>query len=323
MSHPGAVQTGTASWYGPGFHGKRTSNGEIYDQNDMTAAHQTLPLGTRVAVTNLQNGRQVEVRINDRGPFVKDRAIDLSYAAARTLDMIGPGTAPVRIEVLGDQRAATRRRRRIRSRSVPSPTVTMPCVSRARWHGTSTACTSRRSTVTAGKYYRVRLGRFSPTRRGGTIRARGHAAGVAGRHRRRRKSAVSEGTGERGCGGAGVQGCGGTEGPASALPSSPAPPLPRSLRPLAEALALLAVTFPLAVWLHVPTLWLLTPLALITFTNRSYAMYGLTWARPGSPAFHAIVVLVVFPTYALGHYALAHWWFGASFHFRWPPGFLE
>ena len=62
---------GTASWYGPGFHGNRTSSGEIYDQNDLTAAHQTLPLGTRVAVTNLQNGRSVEVRVNDRGPFVE------------------------------------------------------------------------------------------------------------------------------------------------------------------------------------------------------------------------------------------------------------
>src|SRR5574337_879684 len=106
-TQPGAVQTGTASWYGPGFHGNRTSSGEIYDQYDLTAAHQTLPLGTRVAVTNLQNNRTVEVRINDRGPFVKGRAIDLSYAAARNLGMIGPGTVPVRIEVLGIDRADT------------------------------------------------------------------------------------------------------------------------------------------------------------------------------------------------------------------------
>jgi len=103
--HPvkGAVQVGTASWYGPGFHGNRTSSGEVYNQYDLTAAHPTLPLGTRVAVTNLQNGRAVEVRINDRGPFVKDRAIDLSYAAARLLGMLGPGTVPVRIEVLGNE----------------------------------------------------------------------------------------------------------------------------------------------------------------------------------------------------------------------------
>ena len=100
-THVGAVQFGTASWYGPGFHGNRTSSGEIYDQYELTAAHQTLPLGTRVAVTNLQNGKEVEVRINDRGPFVKGRAIDLSYAAARAIGMVGPGTVPVRIEVLG------------------------------------------------------------------------------------------------------------------------------------------------------------------------------------------------------------------------------
>src|SRR6202158_1325868 len=96
-----AVQEGMASWYGPGFHGNRTSSGEIYDQNDLTAAHQTLPLGTRVAVTNLQNGRTVEVRINDRGPFGDGRIIDLSHAAAHSLGLIGPGTVLVRLEVLG------------------------------------------------------------------------------------------------------------------------------------------------------------------------------------------------------------------------------
>ncbi|MCW5893611.1 MAG: septal ring lytic transglycosylase RlpA family protein [bacterium] len=96
----GGTQEGVASWYGPGFHGKRTANGEIYDQHDMTAAHPSLPLGTRVLVTNLSNGRAVEVRINDRGPFVGRRVIDLSYAAARSIDMIGPGTARVRIGVI-------------------------------------------------------------------------------------------------------------------------------------------------------------------------------------------------------------------------------
>jgi rare lipoprotein A len=98
----GNVQMGTASWYGGEFHGKRTSSREVYDMNDLTAAHNTLPLGTFVAVTNLNNGQSVVVRINDRGPFVKNRVIDLSYAAARALDMIGTGTAPVRIEVLAD-----------------------------------------------------------------------------------------------------------------------------------------------------------------------------------------------------------------------------
>jgi rare lipoprotein A len=98
------VQVGVASWYGPGFHGNRTANGEIYDQYELTAAHPSLPLGTRAMVTNLENGRSVEVRINDRGPFVGRRAIDLSYGAARAIHMVGPGTARVRIEVLAAAR---------------------------------------------------------------------------------------------------------------------------------------------------------------------------------------------------------------------------
>ena len=93
-------QTGIASWYGPGFHGKATASGAIYDQNDLTAAHQTLPLGTRVMVTNLETGNSAEVTINDRGPFAKGRIIDLSYGAGKALGMIGPGTIPVRVEVI-------------------------------------------------------------------------------------------------------------------------------------------------------------------------------------------------------------------------------
>jgi rare lipoprotein A len=98
----GGSQTGLASWYGPDFHGKLTSNKEIYDMYDMTAAHRTLPFGTQVMVTNIENGRATTVRINDRGPFVGDRIIDLSYAAARVLGMVGPGTARVRLDVLRD-----------------------------------------------------------------------------------------------------------------------------------------------------------------------------------------------------------------------------
>lgn len=94
-------QTGIASWYGPGFHGKATASGVIYDQNELTAAHQTLPLGTKVMVTNLENGSSTEVLVNDRGPFAKGRIIDLSYAAAQSIDMIGPGTALVRVDVIG------------------------------------------------------------------------------------------------------------------------------------------------------------------------------------------------------------------------------
>ncbi len=93
-------EQGIASWYGPGFDGKRTASGEVYDMEDMTAAHKRLPFGTRVQVHNLDNGRRTEVRINDRGPFVDDRIIDLSMAAAREIDMLGPGTARVRISVV-------------------------------------------------------------------------------------------------------------------------------------------------------------------------------------------------------------------------------
>ena len=98
----GYRETGVASWYGPGFHGKKTSNGERYDQNAMTAAHKLLPFGTRLRVTNLGNGRSVIVRINDRGPFVGTRVIDLSKEAARRLNMIGTGTARVSLVALGE-----------------------------------------------------------------------------------------------------------------------------------------------------------------------------------------------------------------------------
>jgi len=95
------VQHGVASWYGPDFHGKPTSSGEVYDMYQLTCAHNTFPLGTMVMVTNLENGRSVELKVNDRGPFVKERIIDLSFAAARILGMWEKGTAPVRVEGLG------------------------------------------------------------------------------------------------------------------------------------------------------------------------------------------------------------------------------
>ncbi|MBQ4615937.1 MAG: septal ring lytic transglycosylase RlpA family protein [Mailhella sp.] len=101
-SSRGYRETGIASWYGPGFHGKKTSNGERYDQNAMTAAHKLLPFGTRLRVTNLDNGRVVTVRINDRGPFVGSRIIDLSKEAARQLHMIGRGTARVQLVAIGE-----------------------------------------------------------------------------------------------------------------------------------------------------------------------------------------------------------------------------
>ena len=94
------VQYGVASWYGGEFHGRPTSSGEIYDMYQLTCAHNTHPLGTVVMVTNLENGRSLELRVNDRGPFVKDRIIDVSYAAAQMLGMWAKGTALVKVEVI-------------------------------------------------------------------------------------------------------------------------------------------------------------------------------------------------------------------------------
>jgi len=97
---PGYTEEGNASWYGVPFHGRRASNGEVYDMYKLTAAHRTLPFETMVRVTNLNNGKSTVVRITDRGPFVDNRIIDLSLAAAREVDSVGPGVVPVRVEVL-------------------------------------------------------------------------------------------------------------------------------------------------------------------------------------------------------------------------------
>ena len=95
---PIVEQVGEASFYGPGFHGKKTATGEKFNQNDKTAAHPTLPLGTKATVTNLDNGNSVDVKINDRGPYVKGRDIDLSKGAAKELGMTKDGVVPVKIE---------------------------------------------------------------------------------------------------------------------------------------------------------------------------------------------------------------------------------
>ena len=122
-SAKGFVQRGTASWYGPDFHGKRTSSGETYNMHAMTAAHKTLPLPTMVRVKNLTNGKSVIVRVNDRGPFAHDRIIDLSYAAAKALEVVGPGTAQVEITALtatDHETAAAEPRQTIRVIPLPS-----------------------------------------------------------------------------------------------------------------------------------------------------------------------------------------------------------
>jgi len=112
--HPTVVSVGdrfkgNASWYGPDFHGKLTSNGETYNMYDMTAAHKTLPMNTIVKVTNQRNGLSTVVRINDRGPFIATRIIDLSNTAAKKINMLGAGTAPVSLEILGFESKGKRR----------------------------------------------------------------------------------------------------------------------------------------------------------------------------------------------------------------------
>src|SRR5512135_2585039 len=95
-----ATVVGVASWYGPGFNGHPTASGQIYKQDELTAACNSFPLGSHLMVTNLANGRSVEVLVNDRGPFKKGRKIDLSYKAARTIGMLGPGTTRVSLEAI-------------------------------------------------------------------------------------------------------------------------------------------------------------------------------------------------------------------------------
>ena len=105
-SPPRSGETGLASWYGKPYHGRAAANGEIYDMETMVAAHRTLPFGTEVRVVDLDNGKTVDVRIIDRGPFVAGRIIDLSHAAAEAIDMIGPGLARVRLDILSAPTAA-------------------------------------------------------------------------------------------------------------------------------------------------------------------------------------------------------------------------
>ncbi|HET8721031.1 MAG TPA: septal ring lytic transglycosylase RlpA family protein [Nitrospira sp.] len=99
----GYVERGMASWYGPGFHGNKTANGERYDMHKLTAAHRTLPLGSIAIVRSATSGKEVTIRINDRGPFAKGRVLDLSYAGARTLGMVGRGTDQIELRVIGFQ----------------------------------------------------------------------------------------------------------------------------------------------------------------------------------------------------------------------------
>jgi rare lipoprotein A (peptidoglycan hydrolase) len=119
----GATESGVASWYGVPYHGRRTASGEIYDMEQFTAAHRTLPFQTWVEVTDLDNGKRVNVRVTDRGPFVDGRIIDLSLAAARKIEMVGPGTARVKLKVIvaprGSEKIVTQRAEKAAETQLP------------------------------------------------------------------------------------------------------------------------------------------------------------------------------------------------------------
>jgi peptidoglycan lytic transglycosylase len=168
------TEEGVASWYGEPFNGHRTSNGEVYDMYQFTAAHRTLPFGVVLRVTNLTNGKQTQVRINDRGPFVANRIIDLSLSAARAIEMVGPGTANVRIEML----------------SGPNPSVGVFGVQVGAFLVKENADNLRNRLAAQfppaivvpydspnGTYYRVRVGRAPTEEAAGAIAAQLHASG--------------------------------------------------------------------------------------------------------------------------------------------------
>jgi rare lipoprotein A len=155
------VEVGWASWYGKDFHGRRTASGAVYDMYQLTAAHKTLPLGTSAMVTHLDNGKSVMVTINDRGPFVRGRIIDLSYAAAQALGMVEEGVARVRIEVF-DKKAAlpfpSERPFTIQVGAFIDRSNAVRLVAELQKTYTDVSITELKTSENT--YYRVRLGRF-------------------------------------------------------------------------------------------------------------------------------------------------------------------
>lgn len=155
----GYIERGVASWYGPGFHGNKTANGERYDMYQMTAAHRTLPLGSIAVVRSINSGREVTVRINDRGPFAKGRILDLSLAGAQALDMTGNGTASIELRVIGFQgRAADMGALRVQVGAFADQQNALNLLSRAR----RLYATGRIQAVDLpeGRRYRVQVGEF-------------------------------------------------------------------------------------------------------------------------------------------------------------------
>lgn len=159
----GYVERGVASWYGPGFHGNKTSNGERYDMHQFTAAHRTLPLGSVAQVRSLSNGRMVVVRINDRGPFAKGRILDLSYEAAKQLGLIGPGTDQVELTVLGyEGRPGAFGYLRVQAGSFAELANAQALVGRLKGRFEDTRIVT--IDLPEGRRYRVQVGRFTTER---------------------------------------------------------------------------------------------------------------------------------------------------------------
>jgi rare lipoprotein A len=158
----GYEETGLASWYGNPFHGRRTASGEVYDMTEMTTAHRTLPFNTWLIVENLNNRRTAEVRVNDRGPFVGTRVLDLSYAAARVLGATGQGVIPVRLRVIGGSASAPSSRERAFTVQVGAFSAEERAVALQReLEGTGAVANVRTAEVGGRTIYRVRVGRFT------------------------------------------------------------------------------------------------------------------------------------------------------------------
>jgi rare lipoprotein A len=175
-----AIETGVSSWYGPNFNGKLTANGETYDMNGVSAAHRTLPFGTILLVENLDNGKTVQVRINDRGPYAKDRIIDLSKGAAEEVDMIGPGTARVRLYLLeGDLENS-----RITDIKVPTYTVQLGSyqgITEAEKHAAEIEGSRiEKMTVKGNTFFRVYYGTYTDPEKAKSEMERLNRKGYAG-----------------------------------------------------------------------------------------------------------------------------------------------
>lgn len=155
------IESGIASWYGPGFQGKKTANGETFNTNGFTAAHRTLPFDTEILVKNVSNGKSVTVRINDRGPYAKDRIIDLSKAVAKKLDIIDKGTAPVELYLLNQSPNS------IKVEDLKKPSYTIQIASYADFSRAKSKAKEfpdgwvKHVVVKREKVYRVFVGKFS------------------------------------------------------------------------------------------------------------------------------------------------------------------